>query len=322
MTPPLVPARLDDLVFARLATSARPLSHASVTAALRADAPSSYDESRWSTAVFESIARLQAAGDLDAKRVAAGGADAAAIRLGAAGSATWRRLHERVVPGLALGIVGSDGRAQDRLVGRDAWVAAIVGRAQEVWRIGAPPSLGSVSDALVWRALGLPGPARRTPAEVRAHFIGQLVGSSSGSYERRAALLAARDSGAVRADVRALRDALVRRWLCGQRWSIESPPPGAPEPAAFAAAVHAAAARATVGVVGTRKVFIASVWRDPVFAEQSLDAFKQRLLTEHTAGRVRLARADLVSAMDPALVRSSEVQHLEATYHFIERGPT
>jgi hypothetical protein len=318
MTAPLVLARLDDLVFARLATSPRPLAHAAVTAALRPDAPSTYDEARWSTAVFESIARLQTAGVVDSKRVAAGGASAATMRLGAAGALTWKRLHERVVPGLALGIAAADTRALDRLAGRDAWVAAIVGRALAGWSGGPPPTLGAVCDAVVWRGLGLPGKPRRTPAEIRAHFVGALLGGGTGTAERRAALLAARETGAVRADVRALRDALVRRWLCGQQWAVEVPAAADP----FAAAVHAAAARATVGVVSARKVFIASVWRDPAFAGQSLDAFKRQLLISHTAGSVRLARADLVAAMDPELVLSSEVQHLEATYHFIERGPT
>jgi hypothetical protein len=172
----------------------------------------------------------------------------------------------------------------------------------------------------VWRALGLAGRRARSPSELRGHVVGQLVAAASGPVERRAALLAAREAGAVRADVRALREALVRRWLCGQAW----PAPARVDatPAGFAAAVKAAAAGATTGTFGDRKVFIASLWRAPAFAGLSLAEFKARLLAAHQAGAIRLARADLVAAMDPALVRESELPHLEATYHFVEREPT
>ena len=76
--------------------------------------------------------------------------------------------------------------------------------------------------------------------------------------------------------------------------------------------------RATDGRFGPRKVFIASVWRDPAFGGLALADFKARLLAAHRAGAVTLARADLVGAMDPALVRESEVAHGDSRYHFVE----
>lgn len=315
----VVPARLDDLVFARFATSPRPPAHAEVVAALRADAPATYEEARWSTAIFEATARLRATGAIDTRGVVADGAAAAAARFGATGTPTWRRLHERIVPALALGVAADDARAHGRLASRDAWVGATLGRALGLWTSGPAPSLGAVCDALVWRALGLSGRPARSPSEIRAHFVGQVLATAVGSVERRAALLAAREVGAVRADVRALREALVRRWLCGQVWTA---PVDADEPARFAATVKAAATRAMTGTFGDRKVFIASLWRDSAFVGIPLDQFKARLLAAHQAGAIRLARADLVAAMDPALVRESELPHLEATYHFVERGPT
>ncbi|MEZ4398500.1 MAG: hypothetical protein R3B06_00670 [Kofleriaceae bacterium] len=314
--PALVAARLDDLVYARLATSPRPLAHAAVVAALRADAPPTCDALSWSTAIFEATARLQASGAVDARRQVEGGAPAAAKRLGGTGTPSWQRLHQRILPALALGIDADDTRAHDRLVGRDAWVAAIVGRARGVWTEGGPPSLGAVCDALVWQGLGLAGRPRRTPGEIRAHFLGQLLGAGGGAPERRAALLAAREVGAVRADVRALRDALVRRWLCGLRW----PAAGTDSLASFAQRVHLALGRASAGPLGPRKVFIADVWRDAAFADLPLAAFKAQLLEAHRAGAVRLARADLVAAVEPALVHQSALPHLEATYHVIEKG--
>ncbi|MBK9032847.1 MAG: hypothetical protein IPL61_16510 [Myxococcales bacterium] len=257
--PTVVPARLDDLVLGRLATAPRPMPHAAVVQALRAFAPTAIDGARWSTAIFEATARLTSAGLIDEHRRAVAGAEPLAARFPAAGSVTWPRLQGQLVPGLALDIPTDDRATHARLKGRDQWVAATIGRALGLWSDGPLPRLASVCDALVWRALGLPPPVRRTPPAIRAHFLSQLLGAGTGAPERRAALLAARETGAVRSDIRALREALVRRWLCAQRW-------GVPAPVDFGAAVQAAADRATTGQFGPRKVFISAVWRDPVFA--------------------------------------------------------
>ncbi|HVV85689.1 MAG TPA: hypothetical protein VHE35_21670, partial [Kofleriaceae bacterium] len=94
-----------------------------------------------------------------------------------------------------------------------------------------------------------------------------------------------------------------------------APPAKVPD---FAAEVRAAAARATDGRFGPRKVFIASLWRDHAFRDLSLDDFKARLLAAHRGGALTLARADLVAAMDPDLVRDSELAHGDSRYHFVE----
>ena len=41
----------------------------------------------------------------------------------------------------------------------------------------------------------------------------------------------------------------------------------------------------------------------------------------HRQGELRLARADLVAAMDPELVARSEIGYLNATFHFVEATP-
>ena len=48
-----------------------------------------------------------------------------------------------------------------------------------------------------------------------------------------------------------------------------------------------------------------------------LPAFKQRLVEANQAGLLTLSRADLVQVMDPADVRDSEIQYLNATFHFL-----
>lgn len=299
MSAELVPARLDALVRARIA-SASGMSERELARALGPFAPVTYGDARWAGEVAAALARARA-GD------------------GAAGlpAAPWKQIAERIVPGLALGIELGDARAHKRLADRDAWAAAIVGRALGLWRDGPPPSASAVCDALVWARLDLAGKAKRIPPEVRAHFVAQELGVERAPAERLLRQLAADRAGAARADLRALREGLARRWLCGQEWTgRERDQPD------FAAAVREAAARATDGVVG-HKVFIAAVWRQlrgrPGYARLSLDDFKRQLVAAHQAGQVALARADLVAAMDPAELAASQIDHLEAQYHFVER---
>lgn len=103
--------------------------------------------------------------------------------------------------------------------------------------------------------------------------------------------------------------------------------PGAPtgDAPSLVDAVRDAADRARDGVFGDRKVFISSVWRAlrtlPSWSELDLDEFKARLVLAHRRRELVLARADLVAAMDPALVAASETRTDGATFHFIVREP-
>jgi len=93
----------------------------------------------------------------------------------------------------------------------------------------------------------------------------------------------------------------------------------------FITAVHDAVARATTtpgAMFGPRKVFISAVWDalSPTAAKGlDLPGFKRRLLDARRAGRISLARADLVAAMDPDLVRQSETHDDGAEFHFVVR---
>ena len=72
------------------------------------------------------------------------------------------------------------------------------------------------------------------------------------------------------------------------------------------------------GRFGDRKVFVSALW-ERVGDElgMSLAEFKQWLVAQHRAGTLRLARADLVAAMDPELVASSEIRDRIAEFHFV-----
>jgi hypothetical protein len=92
--------------------------------------------------------------------------------------------------------------------------------------------------------------------------------------------------------------------------------------AAFAREVQTAADREQEGRFGTRKVFIAAVWRrlrdTAVCAGMDLDAFKRHLVDANRADLLALHRADLVPMMDPEEVKASEILYGNASFHFIE----
>lgn len=74
------------------------------------------------------------------------------------------------------------------------------------------------------------------------------------------------------------------------------------------------------GRFGDRKVFLSALWKGTKGkTEMTLDQFKQWMVAQHMKRNVVLARADLVAAMDPELVKASEVVHPlgGATYHFV-----
>jgi hypothetical protein len=89
----------------------------------------------------------------------------------------------------------------------------------------------------------------------------------------------------------------------------------------FADRVLAAGRASATGRFGADKVFIAHLWRaaqdDPALRGMGLDAFKRRLAEANNARLLDLSRADLVEAMDPAVVSESETHYHHATFHFV-----
>jgi hypothetical protein len=309
----LVAERLEALIVARAHAAKARLALGELVAPLVRFAPAEQTPAAWCDQLAEVAAGLQAQGVIDADHRPRDPGELVR-RLGGSAARSWPVMSDRVLPGLALGIAVGDAKRQARLDSRDAWAAAIVGRALGVWRDGPPLSLPAMCDALVWRELGLPGKPKRCPAELRALFVQRRLGSEAGPPERLVRVLAAREVDAPRSELRALRDALVRGWLAGRT-------PGAPAPEPFAEAVRRAAGEVVDGWFGDRKVFVSAVWdqlrKDPQWVELGLAGFKAQLLAAHRAGELSLARADLVAAMDPALVAASEIIADGASFHFL-----
>ena len=299
----MIDDRIVTLAIARIATSTRPLATPDIAKELHRFAPSTLDEPSWRAHVTPLV---------DAARPLAS-ADELARRIGKHAPRRWQGYVERVIPALALGVAPDDAKAHAKLTGRDEWTAAIAARALGLWTVGPPPSLPALCDAYAWQQLGLGGKPKRCPPEVRALFFQRALAVDAAPPDRLVRLYAAKQVGAIRPDLRALREALVRAWLAGNELG----------PPSFAAEVRDVARGARAGVFGDRKVFISSVWdelrRHPTWSALTLDEFKARLVRAHRDGDVVLARADLVAAMDPSLVAASETTTDGASFHFIVR---
>lgn len=303
----LIADRVDLVVLARIATSTKRPSTASIASATRRFSPTTFDPRAWTQAVEESVQRTES---LDpAKEVTR--------RCAMREKPTWKRFAERLFPALGLGLAPSDDKTIARLSGRDEWTAAIAARALGLWTTGPAPSLSVVCDAYAWRCLGLSGRPKRCPPEVRAVFLQRELQSDAGPPDRLLRLYVARVIEAPRSELRVMRDALVRNWLLGKSVVATT---------AFADDVRTAARSANHGVFGHRKVFISAVWdelrRAGQWSSLSIADFKSRLLDAQRAGDVELARADLVAAMDPHLVAASETLADGASFHFIVREGT
>jgi hypothetical protein len=351
-----IASRLEALVVARARTAGVAQSLGDLLKPLARFAPPELTLAAWRDKLAEVVGELRTREVLDAG-YRLRDPDELVKRIGRTTARSWPELADRVLPALGLGVAAEDPKLRARLNGRDAWAAAIVGRALGLWLDGPPPSLAAVCDALAWRELGLAGVPKRCPPEIRALFVHRQLRASGGSApgsardtavhgdagppERVVRVLAAREVGAPRPELRVLRDALVRSWFGGR--TLGRPPssspsersPGSPSPSAapahdavpasFAADVQGAAAQAQDGWFGDRKVFVSAVWCElrkiPRWSAMTLDELKQRLVAAHRAGELLLARADLVAAMDPELVGASEITTDGASFHFVVKEP-
>jgi len=321
----LVAGRREALVVARARTIGKAVPLSDLVKPLARFAPAELTPSAWRDRLAEIVGDLRGRDVLDAGH-GLRDADELARRIGPTTARTWPELADKVLPALVLGVAADDGKLRARLAGRDAWAAAIVGRALALWVDGPPPSLAALCDALAWRELELEGKPKRCPPEIRAKFVARLLHSDQGPPERLVRVLAAREVGAPRPELRALRDALVRGWLAGLTVGAAPALPPADATPSFASDVLGAAGSTPPGGwFGDRKVFVSALWHElrktPRWSAITLDELKARLVAAHRAGELALARADLVAAMDPELVAASEITTDGASFHFIVKEP-
>lgn len=230
---------------------------------------------------------------------------------------TWKTIRNTLLLPLALHRKEQTPDTRKWLARADGLRAALLSREHNL-TVGATPTLSKALDALAWKQLGLDRLEPFTLQAVLAHALG-LEGKIN--RKKIGELLPAKAVGARNSGVEELRLAAIRRWL------DNPPPPPASEAisfnlAGFAEAVREAARAVPTGRFGDRKVFISHVWNAlqerRAFPGMDEQEFKRHLGEANRAGLLALSRADLVEAMDPQDVRSSETPYLNATFHFVQ----
>jgi hypothetical protein len=241
---------------------------------------------------------------------------------------TWANLKKSLLLAPALGLKG----ASTSLGTEDNFRALLLKTLYDL-PLGEYPKPAEVKAEWTRKALGMGQREKVSLANVQAALFRRELGDD-GAVPMKNPLdhLLARRLSARRADPKELRDEILRRWVEAGlgKTPAASPPALAPDAAPldladFARRVQSAARACPTGRYGDNKVFIAHVWKalegEPEFRGMDLDGFKHRLAEANNARLLDLSRADLVQAMDPDDVQSSEVEYLNATFHFIRIEP-
>jgi hypothetical protein len=189
----------------------------------------------------------------------------------------------------------------------------------------AVPTARQAARALIWKELGIESDKKVTEKALVGLILGRIL-DPKGLFDADKAekQLAARAVGARTTGPNDLRIAAVKRWFEQSEVPVvaSGPAPSTIDLATFAGKVTAAALASPNGRYGDHKVFIAHVWRrlqeTNALPPMTEAGFKDRLIEANRQGLIRLSRADLVEAMDPADVRASETTWLNAVFHFVE----
>ncbi len=282
------------------------------------------------------MAEASAAGWLEsgrALRLSQTGKDAALQMLGLSempAKLTWPQLRDKYLVGIAAGASGrQDLRTKAKLS------AFLLGRRFGL-NLPEGASVATAAAAIVCKELGFGGLSDLKA--LQAAVLGRLLEEPANLPPNDAVEQFIRIVfKARRGKIGELREAVIESWVKGENAASPAQEPaaagaarveagGAFDVRTFAAAATRAAAASPTGWFGDNKVFIAHAWRQYQANGESppldLPAFKAHLVEANRARSLTLSRADLVAAMDPADVRESQTQYLNAEFHFIliERG--
>ncbi len=245
------------------------------------------------------------------------------------GRRAWTGARDVDLPARALGLPPPSGRDRQRFRSAAGLRAAVLSKAH---RLPLPPfpTLAQAGRALAWTRLeallGRPLDPSLAPRAGSGPLVATLAGDWLGdgrsrNLDRALGLLAARAAGAATPEPAALRRALVGRWLDGAGVA----PEGAAATALpdFAREVVRLAEAAPDERFGPDCVYVAHVLDAYRRAHPtaSAEGFKQRLAEANRRGLLRLQRADLVEALDAALVERSELEVLGTRFHFVRVEP-
>ncbi len=232
----------------------------------------------------------------------------------------WKGVKDSFLLARALDLKDRTPETRKRLTTADGLRAALLSKSHALAG-GEVPTLPRALQALAWKQLGVESSEPFTVHAVLARVLG-----IDGKPDRKkiGELLPAKAVTARNTKPDELRLAAIRRWLDGAGPPLADPArsDSAFNLAGFAEAVSEAARSAPTGRFGEHKVFISHVWRwlqeQRAFPTMDEAQFKTRLVEANRAGLLALSRADLVEAMDPEDVRTSETAYLNATFHFVQ----
>lgn len=233
--------------------------------------------------------------------------------------ATWPQLRDKHLVPLAAG----DGPAKE-YAGKDRLAAHLLKRKYD---LPLPPgsTLATAAATLVCRELGFPDLTDLKSLE--AAVISRMLQAPEPLPLKNAIEQLVRIKlGAPRGKVDELRQAVVAHWVGGSAWHDvprrAGPKENLTDLPAFVGAVERLARQSSTGWFGDNKLFISHAWR--TFraagggqADTDLASFKRRLVEANARGLLRLARADLVAAMNPQDVHESEIKYLNTEFHFL-----
>lgn len=249
---------------------------------------------------------------------------------------TWKTLlHQHVFP-VAAGVPTTDCETRHKLK-TAGYLKGYLIRQRYALDAGPVTPMAKLLEALACKELGFP--EITDLKSLQAAVLSRLVGSAQALKPKELEKQLPRVAMGTTSDTPdELRKAVLRKWLAGEENAAPEPAQTTTSPhpvianaasyarpldlPAFASAAVAAARRTPpAGWFGDNKVFISHAWQtfrqQPGGQNVDLPAFKQRLVEANREGLLRLSRADLVSAMDPADVRASETRYLNAEFHFI-----
>ena len=299
--------------------------------------------SEWDEQLDQTLAHLKEIGLIESKpfRLTDQGRQTAGEFLGldSPPNATWTVIRDRYLFARALEIPASNQQAvKDVGTSKGARPAVLV---KYFDLPGSPvPSESRVRHLLAWQQLSkahdIEVPATQDINHNNILWATLLKGQKGVKGKTELNLLAAQVTKAINNDLKNLRIAVIRQWLEKQPAPLPVQPPQPPEHATssngaheshtmelprFAQQVKELAQTSPTGRFGENKVFLSHVWNQ--FQGEgggngmTRSEFDRLLVEANRENLITLSRADLVSAMNPNDVQSSEIRLPNSTFHFI-----
>jgi hypothetical protein len=269
-----------------------------------------------------------------------------------AATPTWEQVREAHLPALSLGAQPKSAEADKMLKSGESIAVTLLRK-----RLGFSEvfTAAALCDAILLQELGLPSVSGKlTLGRLRTLVLARRFDTEpKGKPDELVKRLAVKDCKASTAAKRSFNKVLGKQWIGEQTDHtfvftsgtgvdvVRNPPPpravehvqprppqppkppGMPTPPdTLLNIVREALPRVgSEGRFGDEKVFVSAIWRgiekDRRLSSFSLERFKRWLLTANRDGKLLLARADLVGAMNANLVAESEIEDQGATFHFV-----